>query len=76
MSNLKLRHGNYEDLKQSTCYTTPSGKVIEVKDSVKDLGVYMSSNCLFMGQINAVIQKAKNNNSNDDTLQIAGHPDT
>ena len=55
-----LRHGKNEDLKQSTCYTTPSGKVIEVKDSVKDLGVYMSSNCLFMDQINAVIEKAKN----------------
>ena len=55
-----LRHGKNEDLKQSSSYTTPSGKVIEVKDSVKDLGVYMSSNCLFKDQINAVIEKAKN----------------
>ena len=31
-----LRHGKNEDLKQSTCYTTQSGKVIEAKDSVKD----------------------------------------
>ena len=54
-----LRHGKNEDLKQSTNYTTPSGKIIEVKDSVKD-GVYMSSNCLFKDQINAVIEKAKN----------------
>ena len=55
-----LRYGKNDDLKQSTCYTTPSGKVIEVKDCVKDLGVYMSSNCLFKDQINAVIEKAKN----------------
>ena len=55
-----LRHGKNENLKQSTCYTTPSGKVIAVKDSVKDLGVYMSSNCLFKDQINALIEKAKN----------------
>ena len=33
-----LRHGKNEDLKQSSSYKTPSGKVIEVKDSVKDLG--------------------------------------
>ena len=55
-----LRYGKNEEVKQSSEYTTPTGKTIKTKESVKDLGVYMSNDCLFKTQINAVIEKAKN----------------
>lgn len=53
-----LRYGTNEALKSSD-YTTPSGSIIEVKQDVKDLGVYMSSDCSFAKQINTTIEKAK-----------------
>ena len=41
-------------------YLTPQGKTITNKNTVKDLGVLMSNDCLFKQQINAVAEKAKN----------------
>ena len=55
-----LRYGPNQLIKQESSYTTPTGKVIETKETVKDLGVYMSNDCLFKVQINNVIEKAKN----------------
>ena len=51
-----LRYGKILHLKQETSYTAPSGAVIEIKETVKDLGVYMSSDCLFKVQINNIIE--------------------
>ena len=55
-----LRYGRDEHLKEETTYTSPTGKTIETKDVVKDLGVYMTDNCLFNTQIDIIIEKAKN----------------
>ena len=55
-----LRYGQNQLIKEQSSYTTPTGKVIETKETVKDLGVYMSNDCLFKVQINNVIEKAKN----------------
>ena len=55
-----LRYGLDEYIKIHTEYTTPTGKTITTKDSVKDLGVLMSSDCLFKQQINAIVDKARN----------------
>ena len=55
-----LRHGSLDYLKNETSYKTPTGKDITTKNSVKDLGVMMSDNCMFTEQINNVIEKAKN----------------
>ena len=55
-----LRYGKNEGLKNQTSYTTPSGDLITTKQEVKDLGVIMSNDCLFVKQINTVIEKAKN----------------
>ena len=55
-----LQYGHNEDIKMQAKYTSPSGTVIETKDAVKDLGVYMSNDCSFKKQIEHVIEKAKN----------------
>ena len=47
-----LRYGLNNDIKSHTNYTTPTGKTITTKDSVKDLGVYMSNDCLFKQSTN------------------------
>ena len=54
-----LRYGSNKNIKEQTHYTSPSGKVIENKDVVKDLGIFMSNDCLFAYQINSAIEKAK-----------------
>ena len=58
-----VRYGPDENLKAETNYTTPSGKTIEIKKSVKDLGVIMSDDCKFEDHINTTIEKAKNMSS-------------
>ena len=58
-----LRYGDNKELKESTTYTTPSGKPIEVKSELKDLGVIMSDDCQFNKQIESVVEKAKNMSS-------------
>ena len=55
-----MRLGPDEKIKSETSYTSPSGKVIEMKDTVKDLGVLMSDDCTFKANIDKVIEKAKN----------------
>ena len=55
-----MRLGPDEAIKSETSYTSPSGKVIEMKDTVKDLGVLMSDDCTFKANIDKVIDKAKN----------------
>ena len=37
-----MRLGPDEKIKSETSYTSPSGKIIEMKDTIKDLGVLMS----------------------------------
>ena len=53
-----LRHGN-TDIQESTCYLSPSAKMIEEKHCVKDLGVQMDNDCSFTSHINHVIDKMK-----------------
>ena len=55
-----MRLGPDEKIKSETSYTSPSGKIIEMKDTVKDLGVLMSDDCTFKANIDKVIEKAKN----------------
>ena len=55
-----LRYGPNKALKEETQYLSPTGKVIETKEVVKDLGVYMSNDCTFNKQIESIIEKAKN----------------
>ena len=47
-------------IKEETDYLSPTGKIIETKEVVKDLGVYMSNDCSFNKQIKTTIEKAKN----------------
>ena len=53
-------YGLNEDLKAKSTYTTPSGKPVTMKKTVKDLGVLMSNDCKFKEHIDQVIEKAKN----------------
>ena len=55
-----LRYGLDELLKLMTEYKNPSGKAIEIKKSLKDLGVIMSDDCRFADHINNVLEKARN----------------
>ena len=54
-----LRYGKNKQLKDSTTYTTPAGKAINVKSTVKDLGVLMSDDCHFKEHIESIEKKAK-----------------
>ena len=54
------RLGPNNVIKDETSYTSPSGKLIEMKTTVKDLGVLMSDDCTFSAHIASVIEKAKN----------------
>ena len=54
------RLGPNNVIKDETPYTSPSGKLIEMKTTVKDLGVLMSDDCTFSAHIASVIEKAKN----------------
>ena len=49
-----------KEIKSETHYTSPSGDKIQEKSFVKDLGVFMSNDCLFKDQIDLTIEKAKN----------------
>lgn len=58
-----LRYGPDDRIKAETAYTTPSGKTIPMKKTVKDLGVLLSDDCTFTEHINSAIEKAKNMSS-------------
>ena len=55
-----LRRGLDTTLKACTSYTDSDGSVISDKMHVKDLGILMSADCTFCGQINKMCQSAKN----------------
>ena len=55
-----LSYGHDQDLKSKATYTTPSGKPVTMKNTVKDLGVLLSDDCMFKEHINKVIEKARN----------------
>ena len=53
-----LRYGNNNDIKETTCYKTPSGDPIKVVEHAKDLGIIMSCNGTFREHVNRVINTA------------------
>ena len=54
-----LKYGKDIESKNLSTYFTNNNTIIENKSSVKDLGVWMSSNCSFSNHINKVISKTK-----------------
>ena len=58
-----MRYGTNIELKSSTSYISPSFNVIEAKNTVKDLGVTLSSDCTFKEHINNIIESAKSMSS-------------
>ena len=54
-----MRLGSNEEIKSDTHYTTPSGNTIEIKKSIKDLGVWLSDDCTFNDHIQKTTVKAK-----------------
>ncbi|XP_066930501.1 uncharacterized protein [Clytia hemisphaerica] len=54
-----LKYGKDTESKSLSTYFTNNKTVIENKNSVKDLGVWMSSDCSFTDHINKMIAKAK-----------------
>ena len=55
-----IRYGLNKIIKAITQYTTPAGETIEVKKTIKDLGVLLSEDCTFKDHINHTIEKARN----------------
>ena len=55
-----IRYGQDQDIKAETKYKSPSGDTIEIKETVKDLGVLLSDNCSFRKHIETTIAKARN----------------
>ena len=63
---MKFNEGKFEQMAWGEikdvdveAYKTPSGKEIEIKDKVKDLGVVTSADLRFREHINAVITSCK-----------------
>ena len=57
---LLMRYGPNEELKHSTNYLTPNDEeIIEVKETLKDLGVIMSDKATFTERIKHVCLKVK-----------------
>jgi len=54
-----LRYGPNMDMKNSTSYKSNTGKLIEVKEHVKDLGIIMSSDYTFKEHISQTVSTAK-----------------
>ena len=55
-----LRYGKNKEIKESTCYFTPGmDDIIEEKDSIRDLGVIMSSDATFSSHVDAVCSKVR-----------------
>ena len=55
-----LRYGTNQDLKNSTNYLTPGAEdLIEVKESLRDLGIQMSDDAKFSQHISQVCSKVK-----------------
>ena len=56
----KLRYGENADLKKDTRYLTPGCEdLIEVMDSLKDLGIIMSDNATFKNHVDKVCNTVK-----------------
>ena len=53
-----LRYGKNTDIKENTCYKTPSGDPIKVVEHAKDLGIVMSSDGTFRQHVSKVISTA------------------
>ena len=53
-----LRYGNDSDIKENTCYKTPSGDSIKEVEHAKDLGIIMSNNGTFRQHVNKVVNTA------------------
>jgi hypothetical protein len=54
-----LRYGTNQELKESTNYISNNGTEIEVKESIKDLGVIMSSSADFKKHIDSLVGTVK-----------------
>ena len=54
-----LRYGTNDLLKVNTEYISPSGKVIDAKQEVKDLGIHMTDDASFDYHITQIAEKAK-----------------
>ena len=55
-----LRYGKNNEIKESTCYFTPGmAGSIEEKDTIRDLGVIMSSDATFSSHVEAVCSKVR-----------------
>ena len=54
-----LKYGKDIESKNLSTYLTNNNTIIENKNSVKDLGVWMSSDCSFTEHINKLISKTK-----------------
>ena len=53
-----IRYGKRRDIHETTVYLSDTNTVIAPKDQIKDLGVIISSNCLFKNQIDNVVKTA------------------
>ena len=53
-----LRYGNDSDIKENTCYKTPSGETIKEVEHAKDLGIMMSNNGTFKQHVSNVVNTA------------------
>ena len=53
-----IRYGKRRDIHETTVYLSDTNTVIAPKDQIKDLGVLISSNCLFKNQIDNVVKTA------------------
>ena len=54
-----LRYGQNEALKLCTHYVNDVEKTIAQKNTIKDLGIFMSKNCSFKDHINTIVDSAK-----------------
>ena len=53
-----IRYGKKKELHETTCYFSDTNTPITPKDEINDLGVLISSNCLFKKQIDDVVENA------------------
>ena len=59
LNDSKFQHICHGKKDISSCYLSPSARKIELKDTVKDLGIYMDSDCTFSSHIDHVVEKMK-----------------
>ena len=53
-----IRYGKKKELHDNTHYLSDTNTVITPMDQINDLGVILSSNCLFKNQINEIVKTA------------------